>query len=249
MGENITAILLVFEYIREEKPKEPVVERKADDAPIPDSAPASERHNRFTGGAGMVNGGYCLERTGCWSQSVTEVTLTIPLDSIFPSSDIDTKLLRIVFTTHSIRIVYGTEQTDSEVLVMPIDGGTIVPSESTWYFLNKDEKTEQCGDDIIYLIVVLCKQPPDGGKTYPGCEWWTHVFEMDEKIDTLTCSIGTDISTLPRHAVERAQREHLRFMSLTEDEKAAELAGIKDLKEVNRSFLLLIVNDGYIPRN
>lgn len=180
----------------------------------------------------MINGGYCLERIGCWCQSVSEVTLTIPLGGILSSSNIDTKRLSVVFSTRHINILYDDGSADEEVLAMPLTGGVIVPTESTWYFLRHDKKAQRFGDETVYLIVVLCKQPPEADKTFPGCEWWTHVFEMDEKIDTLTCSIGADISALPRHALKRAEREHVRFMALSEEEKADELTGIKNLKEV-----------------
>jgi hypothetical protein len=71
-----------------------------------------------------------------------------------------------------------------------------------------------------FLILHISKAEPT--EIYPGCEWWDRVFIGDEKIETLTCSVG-NISELPEHAIQRSHKEHARFCELPIEEQQREL--------------------------
>ena len=58
------------------------------------------------------------------------------------------------------------------------------------------------------------------------------VFRGDEPIETLTCSIGSDISQLPTGARIRAERENHRFVNLSDNDKKMELDHLEMLKQV-----------------
>lgn len=188
----------------------------------------------------MTNGGYCLDRSACWSQSVTEVVVTAPFRSIFPVTLIHNKLIKVEFTVRNVQILYDS----AEVFCMPIAGGTIYPDESTWYV-----SEESASSTTTSLVLVLVKQLLPAEETFPGCEWWSHVFEGDEKIETLTCTIGSDMQSLPGHAVERRDREHARFMALSNEEKEAELEGIRKAKEVKQEIVLHIMLPFFLSGN
>jgi hypothetical protein len=101
---------------------------------------------------------------------------------------------------------------------------TVLPDESTWFTSSID--------NVDYIAIVFSKTPPT--TVFPGCEWWNQVFEEDEKIDTLTCSVGADTSQLPQHAQDRAAQEHARFQSLSAREQEEELEGIGRYKQVRQ---------------
>jgi hypothetical protein len=61
---------------------------------------------------------------------------------------------------------------------------------------------------------------------FPGCEWWDRVFVDDEPIETMTCSIDTDINQLPSQAREKAQKEYDRFSSLSVEAQQLELSSL-----------------------
>lgn len=172
----------------------------------------------------MNNGGRCLERTAYWSQTITEVELTVPLQSIFNAHSINTKRITLIFKHNDIRIFYQSPDSgQEEVFCRTITGGAVKNNEATWYY-----SEDRIRGNMLHLLLIKC--PPV--EIYPGCEWWSHVFEGDEKIETLTCSIGSECHTLPDHAVRRRDREHARFLGLTENEKAVELEGLRGAKKV-----------------
>lgn len=191
---------------------------------------AKSKDNSFNGGGGMFNGGFCLERTACWSQSVYDVTVTIPLESILPDNTVLPSQIKLTFNTNNMRIFYRSHCAESEIFCMNISGGSVIPRDCSWYFSNCDSVALQFEQAL--LVVVLEKLPPHPEKTFPGCEWWSHVFEGDEKIETLTCTIGADICSLPSHALERRDKEHARFMALSKGDQKEELAGIIGIKKV-----------------
>lgn len=181
--------------------------------------------DKFAGGGGTVNGGLCLERTACWSQSLTDVTITIPICSIADECDINSANLKVDFKTNCLRVLNLL----TILLDIMITGGNVIPCECTWYL---SERQSDPREGSCLLLIVLSKQSPSAGIVYPGCEWWSHVFEGDERIETLTCSIGSDVQSLPQHARERRDREHARFCAMSLSKKEEELNGIKDLKLV-----------------
>jgi len=67
---------------------------------------------------------------------------------------------------------------------------------------------------------------------FPGCEWWDRVFPFDEPIDTLTCSIHTNIDQLPQQAIQRADQEHQRFIHLPLELQEKELNHLLHSKQV-----------------
>jgi hypothetical protein len=78
-----------------------------------------------------------------------------------------------------------------------------------------------------HLALYLWKAP--SFEWFPGCEWWDRVFQGDEPIDTLSCSVGTDVNQLSQQAVEHAEREHVRFSRLSPEEMQRERDGMEKL--------------------
>lgn len=111
----------------------------------------------------------------------------------------------------------------------------IAPLESIW-----------CVEDhfqIKYLVLYLTKllsnlksiedsiNQTEPNLQRPGDEWWEAIDMEDERIDPLFCSIGSNISELPQHARERAEREHRRFQNLSKNEQEKEKQYLIDVKQ------------------
>lgn len=176
-----------------------------------------------------LNGGPCLYRTGLWSQSIRETTVYFLLEKILGICDIDdtnSQHWNIHFSPRYIEILYNNEPILLESLEY-----IVVPTECTWTFefvKNKHSK--------LMPFIVLHFQKAASVEWFPGCEWWDRVFESDEPIETLTCSVGTDMSDLPTQALNNAQREHERFINLTTEQQTIELNALERLKaEFNES--------------
>jgi hypothetical protein len=173
-------------------------------------------------------------RHAYWSQTVSEVSVHIPVKYIQKalktinghSHDFKVKCkssYKLDFKVKSCEIQVNIPGNDNDnhklSLCLAYD---ISSDESTWYTSRVD-----CVD---YVVLVLFKATPI--TIFAGCEWWDRVFEEDEKIDTLTCSVGADTSQLPPHAHARAEKEHARFQALSAYEQQQELDAIKTYKEV-----------------
>lgn len=181
------------------------------------------------------NGGLCLMRHAFWSQTTTEVTVHVPVTYIHnyikltlnssgdsnPLIDGD-KGYQICFKAKSCDIKLHESENNDQIMNI-ILSYSILPDESSWFLTNIDA--------VQYLVLLLHKAAPL--TEYPGCEWWNRVFDEDEKIDTLTCSVGADASQLPEHAQHRAGREHARFQALSSYEKEQELEEIRKYKHVS----------------
>lgn len=167
------------------------------------------------------NGGFCLMRRGMWSQSIEEVVVQIPLSGIFTSwgADCCNLSIKVTFATRMLEIS-PVGQDDQRALLG--FSRNIKPSESSWY-------KESIGENT-YIVLMLLKAKPT--EEYPGCEWWDRVFEDDERIDTMTCSIGSDIAQLPSHAQARAFQQHSIFQSLTPSQQHDQLEAIKSYKKM-----------------
>ena len=124
----------------------------------------------------------------------------------------------------------------------------IVSSECTWTVETIEDQSNQ-SDDILfstsvtaspsslssssrgmeYMVLHLLKAP--SVEWFPGCEWWDRVFAGDEAIDTMTCSVGTDVAQLPQEAQNAAERENRRFVDLTEQQRQAEISTLIQAKQ------------------
>jgi hypothetical protein len=89
-----------------------------------------------------------------------------------------------------------------------------------------------------YLALHLIKAPPV--EWFQGSEWWDRVCIDDEPIDTITCSIGSNVGQLPVEARERAERENRRFHDLTLDQRESELNSLTLAKMVRIKRLCLL---------
>lgn len=200
------------------------------------------------------NGGFCWQRRGHWSQTVTDATIYLPMNDLKKLMSIDNfnvplaqKQLGCRWSVrfHAIQIVIANHEFDSlqkSKIELPLQY-TIIPSDCFW---TKNDLTGK-------IELHLCKAPVHDSKCSsgtstldedvnwtPGCEWWARVFVGDESIDPLTCSVGTDVSQLPLPARERAEREHSRFLSLPADEQQAELGFIETMKQVSLSMRIIV---------
>lgn len=187
------------------------------------------------------NGGLCLMRRGFWSQTPSEVVVHIPFSILRAaacteagnctdddvSSVFNASTCQIHFKVHCCEInIWGDDKSNRSTHQLSLClTHKVSPDECTWY--------TTCIDDVDYVVILFFKTPP--AVEYPGCEWWNHVFEDDEKIDTMTCSVGADTSQLPGHAQRHAQREHARFQALSAEEQSRELNAIRTYKEVRVS--------------
>jgi hypothetical protein len=102
---------------------------------------------------------------------------------------------------------------------------SITPSACLWCLETHHQQ--------LFLVLYLTKSFPHTQPTppLPGAEWWESICEDDERIDTLLCTIGSNLSELPPHAQERAQREHQRFQSLSSLEQETERQHLVGLKK------------------
>jgi hypothetical protein len=179
------------------------------------------------------NGGLCLMRHAFWSQTVREVTVHISvkyivsfLKSLESSNGSSVHVdsggsCQVDFKSNSCNIK-PRESSSPDHIVNLVLSYCILPDDCTWFTTTVDS--------IDYIVLMLSKAPPV--TEYPGCEWWDRVFEDDEKIDTMTCTVGADVSQLPEHAQLRAYQEHARFLALGRHEKEQELSALSQGKQV-----------------
>jgi hypothetical protein len=169
-----------------------------------------------------VNGGWCLQRSGYWSQSVSEVLVYLPthylqlcIHSELPEFKVTLPLrkldLSVQFHSQSISILKQPQH--SQCLVLSLMN-PITPMSCTWAL----ESHNACQ----YLVLYLTKSSNFSANPTPGMEWWECVCEDDERIDTLLCNVGSNISELPSHARDRAELEHQRYQSLSAEEQEKE---------------------------
>ena len=177
----------------------------------------------------MVNGGFCMMRQAAWSQSVPDATVYIPL-SLFatiadqistelPKIDNKTKW-RVEFEPHALTVKYYGNLIFYENLEH-----NIVPSQCLWML-------EDHSKSSVQQAMVLYLHKATSLEWFPGCEWWDRVFPTDEPIDTLTCSIGTDVSQLPDNARQRAHKEHGLFEDLDPSAQRCALEHLQQSKQV-----------------
>ena len=228
------------EDVEEEKEKEENVDVNSESETASDIADLFGKTCTISSSTAHLchNGGLCLQRHAYWSQTITEISVHIPVryiqkslktaeskqdlmmkDDCLSSYQLHFKVNCCEIQAQNGKIPEHDEQQHRLTLCL---ASSIVPSESTWYHSNID--------NIEYLVIVFYKTTPI--TLFPGCEWWDRVFEEDEKIDTLTCTVGASTSQLPLHAQVRAEQEHARFQALSAQEQAAELAGIGSYKQV-----------------
>jgi hypothetical protein len=183
-----------------------------------------------------VNGGWCCQRSGFWSQSVAEVVVSLPTlslraacKSLFPDLDpalpLSKSSLEIKFHPQSVSILSSPPLCSPQCLLHLPLLHVITPSACLWSLETHHQR--------LFLVLYLTKSlshsrlsPPT-----PGAEWWESICEDDERIDTLLCTIGSNLSELPSHAKERAEREHRRFQSLSSHEQDTEQQHLMALKE------------------
>lgn len=179
-------------------------------------------------------------RRGRWSQTVDEVTIYIPVDLILPLSS-NPRPGEIPSATTSNSIGGGIERKKFDVRIQStrvcirslVDPSSefsdivltrrILPQKSTWYLTPG------------WLVLQLHKAPLTDDEldaVAVGGEWWDRVSEGDERIETLSCSVGADVDSLPQHAKVRAAREHARFQRLSEREQREELEALAGYKQV-----------------
>ena len=169
-----------------------------------------------------VNGAACLLKKGFFSQTPSDATVYLNLFSLLECKILSQNKVgwNVVFTSNAISISHGPS---GFFLVEQLEYN-IKYKECIWSI-----ESSSSNDAVLFLVMHLTKAEPF--ERFPGCEWWDRVFQSDEPIDTLTCSISTDVCTLPEHAAIRAQQEHYRFMALSEQEKAAELCQLASYKK------------------
>ncbi len=197
----------------------------------------------------QVNGGMCLRRSAYWSQTVLVVTIHIPLCSLilndgqpepredgsqwvtlppsFKKSDLQVRLQKA-----EVQVIHEGDTVLHSVLEYNIS--PLAAGEGTTWTL---EALGADADQASHLVLHLLKQ--ESLEWYPGCEWWDRVFVDDEAIDTTTCKVnaGTSSSELPPEAMQRAEREHARFMQLGRQEQHKEL---KDLDSQRKTLVSAI---------
>ena len=179
-----------------------------------------------------VNGGWCCQRSGFWSQSVSEVLVYLPTQFIrscvhsqVPESEVSLPLrksdISVEFLSDSISILKQPQC--CQCLLLPLMN-SIVPLECTW--------TLESHNSCQYLVLYLTKSFDISSENQtPGIEWWECICEGDERIDTLLCSVGSNVSELPTHARTRAELEHQRYQSLSSEEQEKEMQYLIRMKE------------------
>jgi hypothetical protein len=166
-----------------------------------------------------VNGGTCLLRRAFWSQTPSEVYIHIPFESLSTTLGIECSRIlakEICIESDSISITHVS----TSCVVVESLAHKIIPNECIWTL-----------NDGSFLILYIIKN--DAPEKFPGCEWWDRVFVGDEKIETLTCSVG-NTRDLPVHAVANSHRQHARFLSLSKEEQQKELDFLAASKQVFR---------------
>ena len=176
----------------------------------------------------MHNGGRCLLRRGRWTQTIQDVTVYLPYDLLAePGPDVR---IEVRLCPEVVYMRACGERCDSEWQKLPLTR-SVLPDESSWFLLpGRGQEQGLDKGQGGWVVLLLRKAPPE--EIYAGSEWWECVFEGDEKIDTLTCTVGADVSSLPLHALQRAEKEHARFMSLEAEEQQREQVALTDLKQV-----------------
>lgn len=190
----------------------PAVSRPSYTHKASDTLPESEVHYM------TVNGGPCLLRKAYWSQTPTDAKVYIPLNALGLSAAGSQAALskksgwEVLFSVNQIKVTHATL-------------GSVMEEELEYNIRFRDclwmIETSSYNETVHFLVLHICKAEPF--EHFPGCEWWDRVFQSDDAIDTLTCSISCDVSQLPEHAQRRAQQEHARMTDLSEGARQKEL--------------------------
>ena len=193
------------------------------------------------------NGGKCWDRRGFWSQTVSDVTVHLPLDNLIQAlSDSDTEWpvdispsssssWSVSFKPSSITIRYSHLPTQPMTLQLK---HKIHPADCLWSLRSNTASSDilpnNSSKSSSWLILELSKDLtlPDDVQWHPGVEWWSCVFIGDETIDTVSCTIGSDISQLPEDAQRRAEQEHQAFMSMSPAEQEKARNALIEMKKV-----------------
>lgn len=177
------------------------------------------------------NGGWCCQRQGLWSQSVNEVLVYLPeqyiqsaLKLVNPeygmSSPLQKSEIKVEFQSNSVSVLsfMGSVLFLNLCLFKQID-----PSNSFWCLEHHNS--------FLFLVLYLQKVFPVTDTPLPGMEWWECVCDGDERIDTLLCTIGTNVTELPFHAKIRAEKEHQRYLNLSSTDQEKEIQYLIQMKQ------------------
>jgi tetratricopeptide (TPR) repeat protein len=191
------------------------------------------------------NGGPCWLRLGYWSQSISESRVYLPMidlikfssqveDGKFPSSLLLSSSWKVEFEQMQISIYLcsspssSSSKTTKECIFQENLEYNINIKDSLWMLESYGSSTN-INKVNNYLVLYLAKV--SSVEWFPGCEWWDRVFIDDEPIETITCSIDTDINQLPSQAREKAQKEYDRFSSLSVEAQQLELSSLSLAKK------------------
>jgi hypothetical protein len=183
-----------------------------------------------------LNGGRCgPNNIAYWSQTVKETTVHIPMDRILAHQSSDHNAQRtkwlVQFDFQHVKI---TSNTVAPPAVMELNlKYRVDPQNCVWMLEHGSEKSSSSGTPL-YLILHLSKDQNSIQEWTPGCEWWDQVCVDDlESIDTLSCSVGSDVASLPVEAQQRARKEHFRFVNdLNHRQQQQELNSLSEAKKV-----------------
>ena len=183
------------------------------------------------------NGGPCWLRIGYWSQTIKEARVYLPMKDLIKFSSLcdDGKFPSSLLLASSWKVEFEQMQVSIYIAKpLPSSSKECVFQESLEYNINVKDSLwmfETYGSSKFnnYLVLYLTKTP--SLEWFPGCEWWDRVLVDDEPIETMTCSIDTDITQLPPQAHEKAQKEYDRFSSLSLEAQQLELSSLSLAKK------------------
>jgi tetratricopeptide (TPR) repeat protein len=186
------------------------------------------------------NGGLCLLGKGFWSQTPHEARVYLSLSEILPlnyladNETVNAKDVKLEFFKMSVQLFLKSElyqELQLEYAITPAqciwavescvscyDRGGVPTSASKQGYPTKASSSEAKSTHLVLYL-----QKAASLEWFPGCEWWDRVFIYDDPIDTLLCSVGSDVSQLPQKAIERAEKENHRFSQLGVAEQNQEL--------------------------
>lgn len=183
------------------------------------------------------NGGPCWMRLGYWSQSIKETRVYLPISDLMKlscqSNDVSLPSLSsswiVEFEKAQISIYLNIPNSSKECILQECLEYNINVKECIWMLESYESRNNMMNNINNYLVLYLSKVP--SLEWFPGCEWWDRVLVDDEPIETMTCSIDTDITSLPLEARDRAQKEYDRFSSLSPEAQKLELSELSSTKK------------------
>lgn len=195
------------------------------------------------------NGGKCLSNQAFWSQTTSDLKIFYPLKCLIlllnekellnnSNNKFIIKLFKIEFKMNCLNFYYSNQLIRTMLLRGSISIGSstwMMESVQTAFSVSTATVTNEEMSLIHTGISIHLDKAVSVREWSPGIEWWDSVFLDDkDRIDTTTCSIGSDVDQLPDAAIRRGEKQQEYFNQLTSNQQSLYMNDLTKLLQDSR---------------